>query len=391
MKLLNWLGELNPQLLRELKGRLKPWNVMGAIALSLIGQFLFVMNQYSRLPSVQYSYTSDLQNITHWLCTGTVSTYSKEEFSCVIDAFGSIQINWTLWWQETFVNLSSAGVFVLMVLGTYMLVSNLGQEERRGTFNFIRLSPHPDRKILLGKLLGVPVLLYLALAIAVPLHLWAAVQGQIPLVNVISVYGTLLTGWFFFYSAALLWSLVTLPLGNFQTWVGTGLLLFTFTHLTSGYEANNLIQWLSAFDPTSVLLHIERTVPRTWQTDQLKMLASLEWFHLPYRSSSLSTALFVGAHQLAWSYWIWKGLERRFRSPHAAVWSKGQSYGLVTFFGLLLLGFVWQTGEEKVLYQDFLTQLTLTFWMFLGLIIALSPQRQALQDWARYRHQVSTQ
>ncbi len=50
---LNWLdplGDWNPQLLRELKGRLKPRNVILAVALSILGQFLLWVSFLMRMP-----------------------------------------------------------------------------------------------------------------------------------------------------------------------------------------------------------------------------------------------------------------------------------------------------------------------------------------------------
>lgn len=47
---INRIGDWNPQLLREIKGRLKTRNVAIASAISLLGQLLFVMSYYSQLP-----------------------------------------------------------------------------------------------------------------------------------------------------------------------------------------------------------------------------------------------------------------------------------------------------------------------------------------------------
>jgi hypothetical protein len=83
---LNWLdkiGNWNPQLLRELKKRLKLRNILLASAISVLGQ-------------------------------------------CVI----------LLWSPEPFIYLSIIGIFVLLVAGTFLLISDLATEQRRGTLHF---------------------------------------------------------------------------------------------------------------------------------------------------------------------------------------------------------------------------------------------------------------
>ena len=60
---LDWLdplGDWNPQLLRELKGRLKPRNLILAGVLSLLGQFLLFMSFLVRIPCSAFdSYSID--------------------------------------------------------------------------------------------------------------------------------------------------------------------------------------------------------------------------------------------------------------------------------------------------------------------------------------------
>jgi uncharacterized protein (DUF2062 family) len=72
------------------------------------------------------------------------------------------------------------------------------------------------------------------------------------------------------------------------------------------------------------------------------------------------------------------------------VWlSKKQSYGLTLSFILITLGFVPQTTSSTPLYYNFVILQFLLFAFFMVLTGALSSQRQTLQDWARYRHQLS--
>ncbi len=181
LNLVNQLGDLNPQVFRELKGRLKPRNVLITVAISLVGQLLLLMSLASQLPVVK-----DLKPVHNRYCHG----YAKEYHNplCVPDSLGDFQINWQLWWQDVFIWLSMIGIFALLVVGTYLLLSDLSKEESRGTLNFLRLTPQSSQSILGGKLLGVPVLLYLAAVLALPLHLWSTVAGNISLIKIFCFY-----------------------------------------------------------------------------------------------------------------------------------------------------------------------------------------------------------
>jgi hypothetical protein len=53
LNLVNQVGERNPQLFREIKGRLKPRNILIAVTLSLLGQLLVLMSFSAQLPIVE--------------------------------------------------------------------------------------------------------------------------------------------------------------------------------------------------------------------------------------------------------------------------------------------------------------------------------------------------
>uniref|UniRef100_A0ACD5H1H9 Uncharacterized protein n=1 Tax=Desertifilum tharense IPPAS B-1220 TaxID=1781255 RepID=A0ACD5H1H9_9CYAN len=73
------------------------------------------------------------------------------------DAFGNAIVDWSLWGTDVFLGASILGAIALSGIGAYWLIDDLGKEERRGTLNFIRLSPQSAQSIFLGKLLGVPL------------------------------------------------------------------------------------------------------------------------------------------------------------------------------------------------------------------------------------------
>jgi len=385
--MINRLGDWNPQLLRELKGRLKFRNMALAASLSLLGQLLLVISFVRKLPVAppmgEYIYPTYSP-----YCTGTrPKDYYSDNYPCLQDAFGNFAINWPHWWLDVFVWLSIIGMFALLVAGTYMLIGDQDTEERRGTLNFIRLSPRSAATILLGKLLGVPVLLYLAGMLAIPLHWGAGIAAQIPPILIVSYYGVLLASCLCFYSAALLFGTVSSWLGGFQPWLGSGTLLFFLwiETLKPGDETSSDL--LNLLSPSATLSFVHYSMPaakKSFRSFNLYYLDRLRWFDLPV---GLSVAGTVALSLLIYgflTYWIWQALLRRFPNQGATLLSKRQSYLLVAGSEILLLGFELQ--ESGNTDSGFVRLSLLNLLLFLGIIAALTPNRQALHDWARYRH-----
>ncbi|MDJ0735310.1 MAG: hypothetical protein QNJ47_14845 [Nostocaceae cyanobacterium] len=373
---LDKVGDWNPQLFREMKGRLKPRNILLAIAISLLGQFIFWMSFQTQLP-VPPEPGSAIFNISNKYCTGTIR-YGEPK--CLLDNFGNVIIDWQLWNLDLFTWLSIIGSFAILVAGTYLLISDLATEERRDTLNFIRLTPQSARGILVGKILGVPILLYLATALTIPMHLWSGLAAGISLISILEFYLVLLAACTFYYSAALLFSFVGSWLSGFQAWLGSGVvlgfLLLTKQLLTYDFHKYPLA-FLTLFNPFY-------SIPNFTETATFRNVANwevLHWFSLPLGGYYFTAIAFVICNYAILNSFIWLALERCFRDPNATMLSKRQSYLLTSYFAIVTLGFANKTGLDDNLG----CLLFLDFWLFLYLIAALSPHRQALQDWARYR------
>ena len=149
MTLIDRLGDWNAQLFRELKGRLTLRRVLIAAGSSLAVQTLML---------------------------GMVS----DERCAYQDTFACSQYYVEINWLPLFMMLTSMMSVLLFAGGAYLTIDDWAREERRGTLNFIRLSPQSSQSILWGKLLGVPALIYLAVGVAIPLHLIAAIAAGIP-------------------------------------------------------------------------------------------------------------------------------------------------------------------------------------------------------------------
>ncbi|MBD1902120.1 hypothetical protein NDI44_24925 [Trichocoleus sp. DQ-A3] len=397
---INWsdrLGDWNPQLLREIKGRLKPRNVLIAVAIALMGQMLLLMSFATQLP----------------VDTGTGDIYSRYCLDyrpgygqkCLLDPLGNIVINWQLWWLDVFVWLSVIGFLTVLVAGTYMLISDLSREENRGTLNFIRLSPQSTTSIFSGKLLGVPILLYLLAGLAIPLHLFAGLSAEIPLVLILGFYGVVVASAACIYSAALLYGLVAGGLGGFQSWIGSGIVLMFLTLMTglslnsSTIIHNSPLDWLHLFSPSIVLAYLINASSQGSAYSTSMGMAQLEawkWFYLPLGTSIWNVIGFSVLNYAVGTLWFWQGMKRCFHNPSTTLLSKRQSYIMTACFEVAVLGFAltlpkWRADNPESipggLFDNFGGLLLLNLPLFLCLMAALSPHRQVLQDWARYRRE----
>ncbi len=399
-RLIDRIGNWNPQLLRELKGRFKPRNVLITGLVSVISQVLPVMSKLSEVP------IPNLTANSRYCLGGSSYKYSGDLYRiCTADSLGNLKIDWPLWWTDLFSLMSMVSLFAVLMMGVYLLVSDLDREERRGTLNFIRLSPQSAPGILIGKLLGVPALLYLIVISAFPLHLWVGLSAGVPGWGLVAFYGVLIASCAFFYSAALLFGLKTTWLGGFQPWLLSGGLFIFLLWTTNAYNFYGSAGWLQLFSPALTLVYL---VPEHWAEGtiipySLKQVKELHFFFMPVGSHLSSLGGLVILNYGMWSYWIWQALQRCFHSPSATMISKRQSYGLVACWTLMVVGcglfsaydFMGQefrdlnSSKDLVnwLWHNFQTILSLNFCLFLVLIAALSPHRQTLLDWARYRRQ----
>ncbi len=404
LNLVDRLGDWNPQLLRELKGRFKVFPVVIAVATSLIGQLILLLYHLRDLPGDKYPMYEKYCKLQKYQQNDVYSRLNNQ--LCPIE-----QIDLHLWWQDhwayIFQTLSGIFVFTLLVAGTYLLINNITQEERRGTLNFLRLTPQSETSILTGKLLGVPILIYLAVLVALPLHLWAGNSANIAFSYILSFYAVLAASCILFYSAALLFGLISRWLSGFQPWLGSGailvFLIITLQIAPTSSKLNHAAAWfrlLSPFDLTNYLFANLVAHRDNWQS-----LQNLQFFYLPVGANLLSLVVLHLFNYGLWTYWAWEALKRCFRNPNIAILSKGKSYLLVACFQVILWGFTLQDvksfcpsylrGQDAFCDYNLNQQVEnnialLAFFnlvLLLGLVAILSPKRQTIQDWARYRHQ----
>ena len=438
LNLLDRIGEINPQLFRELKGRLKVRNVAIALGTSLLGQLVFFLYWLGQLPGKDTPISSDycrlrdtyllsqrplikLQNEYYYL-EGELSRYSEPKHfdpEKVQQLKGSLQalkgkiealpesplsncppdaINYQRWWQDNYLDIFPSFsvivmfvMFALLVVGTYMLISDLVREQRRGTLNFIQLSPQTTLSILLGKMLGVPILLYLAVLLIVPLHLWLGLSLQLPLVRIFCFYAVVVASCAFFYSGALLFGLVSSWFSGFQSWLGSGAVLAFLWLVRNRLIDHTPTDWLNLFCPSVALSYVHGlTYTEYYRYGDFSFSGTAihrwEWFDLPLGESEVCVFIFVLLNYGIGTYWIWQALNRRFHNPDATLVSKQQSYLLSACVAVVSLGFAVQSPTAGYSsFDNFISLLSLNLLLLVGLIAVLSPHRQDCTDWARYR------
>ncbi len=341
---INQLGNWNPQLLRELRGRLKPRSVIVAIAISLVVQVLLLLAFGQGFLATGYELSSAGLNLFR-----------------------------TLTWLIP---------PVLFAIGSYSLIGDVAQEERRGTLNFLRFSPRTSQNILLGKILGVPLLPYLSVLLFVPLHVVSAMTAEVvPLGFIVSFYLMLAAGCAFLFSVALLTALLSGARG------------FLAAATAPGFSAITLFSFAPLFMTWSFVT--------VWS--QFKVMGSqqdatidLQWYYVPIATNVWFSHLFVLLNIGIMTFAIWQVLRRRFHNPTATILSKRQSYAIMAYLEVFFLGFFLQTPNRvannvspvESLFPDSLLNLFflygINFFCVLVLIVALTPQRQALLDWLRY-------
>jgi len=312
------IGNWNPQLLRELKSRLNSSSFLIAITISIVVQLL-------------------------------VSIYFR---------------------NKLFLYIGLVDIWLLIVAGTYLIVRDLAIEKNNGTLEFIRFSPQSPQKIIIGKILGVPIVIYGIVIFTLPFHLWAGIASQISLSRILIFYGFLVVSCFLFYSASILYALVGCWLNGIQPWLFGGIISL-WIWLSLIYSNRNY-RFQVLFSPTNIF-------DLTFSDESLALPDTI-FFYL------MGIVVFNYAF---WTYWIWQALKRSFPNPRATLLTKKQSYVLAVCFGVLRFVFTDDVSDNdwgEYIYgvlDSSLAQLSL----FLFLIVALSPHRQALLDWVRFSQQ----
>jgi hypothetical protein len=379
--LIDKAGDWNPQLFRELKERLKLKNIGLTTGASLLIQAFVCFYFNSQIPVPILDAKNGASSIAivpshsrYCLTSGLNNGDYRQIDLCSLNSLGEVNINWQHWWSDLFICLSWILPLGLILGSVYLLVADLVQEEKRGTLNFIRLSPQSARTIFMGKILGVPSLVYLAVAVMLPFHLFAGIAagGTIPLLA--AWYLTIGWIWFLLSSAAVLFVL----LGGTQA---------ILTVAAVAYPVGILI--------LAINYYASGTINRDIWVNEDIMKNMPTWFWLPVTSSAIGFYAFGIGCCVAATYWVWQALERRYLNPTATVLSKFQSYQINLLLGIWFAGFAIPIALREMSMSEkaglTISMAVVHFMALFALIPLLLPSKQALLDWSRYRREHVTQ
>jgi hypothetical protein len=333
-------GDWNAQFFREVKGRCTPLNLTVTGVLSIVLQLLLMFGSLA-------------------LC------------NVRMDGLGKMTTDWSHWWENIFYGLTWTIPVVLVTIGTYLLASDLYREKMRGTLNFIRLSPQSGLNIMVGKFLGVPILVYFFVLLAAPLQVWAGSHSKVGFFNTLLWDGMTISISGFLLLLTIFW----MTLAPIRPIAVTGLHLF--------------LVWIFAYTTRPTILGLLENHQHSQSIDYSDSLYfQFNWFYLPINNIPTLSLLCMGTILVA-SYWLWEPINRRYANHHSTLLSKRSSYQLNLCLQLWLIGFVFmsftahQSALQSLLVAVGVVQIV-GAWFFL---IVLTPSRRILQDWSRYHRE----
>lgn len=259
----------NPQLVKELKSRINLPNIAIVTAISIILQWMaFVLS-------------------------GLVCIYDSPK-----------------WWLNLSGLLDKEIWLVLAIGGTYLIAQDFDREIRSGTLNIVNLSPAKPLEIIVGKIIGVPILIYWAVFLALPLYITASIRvaeiaphtwvGNLVAVSQIGLlYLYALVGTIRFPLPPIVLSVILPAIG--------GLSLFSLDRLlmsrqSSGDSVNLGIDWWTIGKVFPILIisyFVLVSLIQTWYPrSQYDRQKSPYTMLLPYFSSLLFPMLIAGAQPI---------------------------------------------------------------------------------------------
>jgi hypothetical protein len=372
--LIDRVSNSNPQIFRELKERLTPKNIAIAIAAVVTIQILILLYFNGQIPVPayeKYPVRKLINSYSEYCRFPRLENESNYRYDtlCKLNAVGEFNINWQKWWSHVFSCTNWMLALGLILGSVYMLVADLVREEKRGTLNFIRLSPQSASKIFIGKILGVPILVYIAIAFALPLHLSIGLKAGADIGLLASWYVVIGSIWFLLSSASVLYVL----LGGIQAIVTT---------MAVAYPVSMLLMPIERFASTTIAKEI--------------LNYELSWFWLPVTDSAIGFYGFITTCCVVTSYGVWQALDRRYLNPNATVIGKLQSYAFNLCLQIGIAGFVIPlictlNIDKFSKWNTISIFAAIEFLLLIVSIPLLLPNKQTIQDWSRYRRERFTQ
>jgi hypothetical protein len=322
-KLIDKIGDRNPQLFRELKSRFAGNTAIAAIAIPILIQIIGI----------------------------GLFTASDDLFETKIHSNFNL-LNWIV-------------PISLMLGGIYTIVADLQQEEKRGTLNFIRLTPQSGRSIFLGKILGVPSLIYLGVLAIAPLHIIVGMFAGASFAMMVGWYCTIAVATYLCLSLVILYIL----------YGGKHAILLT---LLFSFPVNTFIGFYNFYSG----LVINRG-----ETDSNEALFS--WYYLPISNNIFRFDIFIICTFLVISYWLWITIDRKYINLISTSLQKADSYWMNIQVQIWLLGFalpivthVDNDRNNQGFYILALFYSISAIWVY-SIFALILPNKQSIAEWSR--------
>ena len=118
-------------------------------------------------------------------------------------------VPWGEYSKHMFGTIAAFQALLSFIVGAVMISESIASEKEKGSLDFLYMIPSDKWMIITGKILGVPILIYMILGINIPITLYALLAGGLSLINFALFYIIIIFGSLFFYSWALLASAVS--------------------------------------------------------------------------------------------------------------------------------------------------------------------------------------
>ena len=310
----------------------------------------------------------------------------------------SYRIDWITWNNDVFRVLTLLIVFPLMGLGTFLITSNLAEEKRRGTLNFLQMSPRSPLTILSGKLIGVPICLYLAVSLVLPLHWFVGLNAGYGVGPLLGFDIVLVAQALIFYLAAMVFSLsiANVVLLALHPWLLAAAVV-GFHWCVYLWASNHTLHWYEHRESVSIIWSLLFSPITAWGylmpnylPDAVDQSPNLVMG--PFRVNFLEYVLLTVVHALGWYVLLGHGLQRRFSNSETTLLKRRFSYPLTFIFMAIALGLTnTLTADFDHAFDLWILVPFLCLLYCMGLMVALSPSRQTLKDWARFRQSQTAQ
>ena len=418
---LSSLNKFNPQLAQEIKLRIKLKSFLALIFKAFAWQFALVILALGKLPDIIKNVDPPFAEPEQFsrYCTGATGKFlpNQQQLLCIQDLNNHWLINWQLFWFDIFAIISAVSIALLIGFGTYLIVNNLRREQQQGNLTLITLAPQPAIQFFLGKILGVPILLYGFLAMGLPLHLVAGLLAGIHLSLILTFYLAIIASCSFFYSLGSFFAYRTSSSSKTRNHLATiipiaiaGFLLLTTSLNHNIYSQNfgNVGDWLLLFNPLNLILYLGQitalpvhyfsylpfdflsVISSHPELDQFQQSNVIGLANISFYGQSLQRSIGLGlgvviANFLMGAYWFWQGIKRCFYNPEQSPISKEHSYWLSLQVGFFALGLTLNTNQSPTFINNFGWLICLLAIFSLILIFSLSPGHYQLRDWIHNR------